>query len=75
MYICIFFSQESNRVDLATVYLSVRTNPEISESIKATKMGLGMLFLQIPSQTKFFQQRVTPTNDRNAKICICLYVF
>jgi len=48
----------TSRVDLAmSVCPSVRMNAEISETIQATILGLGMQIPEIPAQRKFFSAK------------------
>jgi len=47
----------TSRVDLAmSVYPSVRMNDEISETIRASILGLGMQIPEIPAQRKFVSE-------------------
>jgi len=52
-----FLIRITSRVDLAmSVYPSVRMNDEISETIRASILGLGMQIPEIPAQRKFVSE-------------------
>jgi len=53
----IFLIRITSRVDLAmSVCPSVRMNAEVSETIRATILGLGMQIPEIPAQRKFVSE-------------------